>query len=380
VRENLDACAACRGRLEAERGIREEEASIIGLAAPAVTVPSFEELRAYVRANTPRRRPVSVRIYRLGWAASVVLALGTGWMLRGGQVPVTSPAGLRLQQAPAREAPASFDAAESDVAELERSVEPVPTATAGRVTQEAPVPLAPAPEAARQTARREVAAVAPTDGGSQTLVATPTEPVDVPTMLDVVDLYVVAALPVGARLAEEVVQDAAGGVGSEPVLAATEPLAQRENPTATDGAAAGAVVESERRSVSSDLVTSANALPPPVGLTTRGRSIEFGDARDDVAGDEDSYSLVVPGLAVIDVLNRGSGVRTEGQVALQRLESGDTLEVIHLPPELDPSVLEDPRPGNTELVVQRAAGWIVMRAPLSEEVLLELLERLLAEW
>ena len=84
-------------------------------------------------------------------------------------------------------------------------------------------------------------------------------------------------------------------------------------------------------------------------------------------------------VVVIDVLNRGSGVRTEGQVALQRLESGDTLEVIHLPPELDPSVLEDPKPGDTELVVQRAAGWIVMRAPVSEEALFELLERLLAE-
>ena len=86
---------------------------------------------------------------------------------------------------------------------------------------------------------------------------------------------------------------------------------------------------------------------------------------------------MVPNLEVLDVRFRGPGVRSEGQVVLQRLESGDTLEVIHLPPDIDPSSLNDPLAGDTELVVQRAAGWIVMRAPVSEEALLELLERLL---
>jgi hypothetical protein len=51
--------------------------------------------------------------------------------------------------------------------------------------------------------------------------------------------------------------------------------------------------------------------------------------------------------------------------------------VIHLPPEIDPSALEDRAAGDTQLLVQRAAGWIVLRAPVSEEELLELLERLL---
>jgi hypothetical protein len=52
--------------------------------------------------------------------------------------------------------------------------------------------------------------------------------------------------------------------------------------------------------------------------------------------------------------------------------------VIHLPPEINPSSLEEPASGDAEVILQRAAGWIVMRAPLSEASLLELLERLLA--
>jgi hypothetical protein len=102
------------------------------------------------------------------------------------------------------------------------------------------------------------------------------------------------------------------------------------------------------------------------------------ETRDAATSEDDSYSLVVPGLAVLDVRFRGSGTRPEGQVALQRLESGDTLEVIHLPPDLDPVSLEERSPGTNELVVRRSAGWIVMRAPLPDARLMELMTRLLS--
>jgi hypothetical protein len=52
--------------------------------------------------------------------------------------------------------------------------------------------------------------------------------------------------------------------------------------------------------------------------------------------------------------------------------------VIHLPLELDPARLEAGEPGTRELVVRRSAGWIVMRAPLEDAALMELMTRLLA--
>ena len=85
VRDHLDTCPACRERLAAERGIRDEAASILALATPHVEAPTLEELRAYARAAATRRPLVGRRTQWLGWAASLVLALGTGWMLRGGE-------------------------------------------------------------------------------------------------------------------------------------------------------------------------------------------------------------------------------------------------------------------------------------------------------
>lgn len=210
---------------------------------------------------------------------------------------------------------------------------------------------------------------------------------DVPAAADIVaDLDVSAALRANeARLDEVVATDAvrrraeAEAAGIPPTSTAevvAEPRAEREE--VADAAGAAAAAEPERRSGSLDVVTSANAAAPVAGLGAQRRSIEFGDNRDEVDTEQESYSLVVPGLDAIDIRFRGTGVRSEGQIVLQRLESGDTLEVIHLPPEMDPSSLEDPTPGDTELIVQRAAGWIIMRAPVSEEALLELLERLLA--
>ena len=388
VREHLDGCVACRERLESEREVRGEAASILGLAAPEVTVPSLEELRTYVRANTPRRSPMSVRIYRMGWAASVVLALGTGWMLRGGQVPMQ---------------PASFDEADTDVTQFAPSVEEV---TAGPAGQEPPT-ASPAPTRAAEAARQEASSVAPaTVAANQAPVAQPAEPAsgtggarpltenavadDAPASLDITaDLDVSPALRSGdGRLDETVTtnpdrdreRSQVTALRSEPAsdVATAEPPTVQEK--VADAAVAGtsAEPEPERRAVPTDLVTSANAAAPATGITALGRSVEFGDAQDEVAEDEESYSLVVPNLDVIDVRFRSTGVQDEGQVVRQLLESGDTLEVIHLPREMDPSALESPSPGDSELVIQRAAGWIVMRAPLGEEALMELLERLLA--
>ncbi len=85
IRAHLDACAECAERLGEERRIRSDAHAMLDLAAPAVEAPGLEELRAYVERTRPRKSRIS-RMQRLGWAASVVLALGAGWMIREGQL------------------------------------------------------------------------------------------------------------------------------------------------------------------------------------------------------------------------------------------------------------------------------------------------------
>lgn len=114
-----------------------------------------------------------------------------------------------------------------------------------------------------------------------------------------------------------------------------------------------------------------SAVTPEPGVALRQRA-----AANEAQRDEDSVSLVVPGLEVLDVLPVGQGTAFAGVRALQRLENGDTLEIVHLPEGIPPSLLAPRAPGQNEIVLQRAAGWLVMRARVSEPYLLELLQRL----
>jgi len=379
IREHLETCGACRERLESERRVRDDATAMLGLAAPEVEIPTFEELRAYVQANAPRRSPWTVRLYRLGWAASIVLALGTGWILRGGDVvPVRSPVGTSLEVDGARQdAPSSagnavearvgaaeeLDAGAPEVVEAElvtqmqeeaaRTAEPERIAPSGPQSRLPDVVPAPEADAFGDLAADDVPQPsAPAAGAADEPAAMKTD---------------------GARQQELVASRA-----PEPTSAAAEPVASvsplRERAADTSGA--GISVEVERRSAPSDVLSSANSVGAAAGLTPLVRSADAADT-DEVSPAEESYSLVVPGLEVLEVRFRGAGVRSEGQVVLQRLESGDTLQVIHLPPEMDAEVLEGPGPRDNQLVVQRATGWIVMRAPLDDGALLDLMGRLL---
>lgn len=120
------------------------------------------------------------------------------------------------------------------------------------------------------------------------------------------------------------------------------------------------------------VVTSARSAEPTAApAVSRQRA-----AADETRREEDSVSLVVPGLEVLDVLPVGQGTTFAGMRALQRLESGDTLELVHLPEGIDPSFLPPLSPGQNQLVLQRGAGWLVMRARVPEPYLQELLQRL----
>ncbi len=349
IREHVETCAVCGERLAEEREVRDEAHAILGQAAPEVTVPTFEELRAYVRAQQPRTK-LSVRVYRLSWAASVVLALGTGWMLRGGDAVPIAP----LEQARVTEAGTMDDAVE---------LQPAEEREADAATFAAPPAAAAAPEqaagagAATPLGRLESAAAGP---------ATQAAPAVSEPVVDELRFRDVAAGGVAAGGVGGV--DAPAGALAPSAQPAPQPIDARVAERIDSAARAN---QAERRVAAQDqVVTSAlaaDAAAPP----QRQRA-----ANEETSRDEDSVSLVVPGLEVLDVLPVGSGTTFAGMRALQRLESGDTLEVVHLPEGIDPALLPALRPDLSQLVRPRGAGWLVMRAPVSERYLEELLQRL----
>lgn len=328
VRDHLETCLACRERLAGERRIRDEAASLLGLTVPRVEFPALEELRAYAQPGATRRAADRRRLHWLGWAASLVLALGAGWTLRGGQRGRASqPMDVRVGQEAA--SPAGGPAGVTAPVEIAQADAPL--------REELPSARPAVPEIVPIAIDTPPAAVAEDD------------PLVGP--LDALDLA-----PPALPEPRAIVVAASGTPPADPPVASGDP-------------------STERRSAPGDVVTSAAASAPTPGLALgRGSS----DARDATAATDDSYSLVVPGLPVLDVRFRGSGTRPEGQVALQRLESGDTLQVIHLPLDLDPAALEERPQGINELAMKRSTGWIVMRAPRDDAQLMELMTRLLS--
>lgn len=395
VRDHLEVCEACRERLEVERAVRDEAASILGLAAPEVEVPTFEELRAYVRANPPRRSPVSVRLYRLGWAASLVLAVGTGWLLRGRQVVPGLPRAVTTEAARAPGAGASPDAVEMERAAEVASAPTTQQATSSGVASPAASPSAPvverAAEAATRRQREQIASAdVITSVPSEPAVAAPDDRAVAPDVVaeldstgpeDLVAFAAPARAPDDAR--RSVAQVAEPSVQVTETLAVAAPVAPSVESVvdAVDAApvAAGAAPPDDRRersSASDAVVVSANRADP--SATVLGRTADRVDERDEAPAAK-TYATSVPGLEVLDVRARGTGVRYEGTVTLQLLESGDTLSVIYLPPEIPLESLEAPVPDMPEIAYRGDGGAIVLRAPLTEEELWDLLGRLLAE-
>jgi hypothetical protein len=84
VEDHLSTCGECRQRLDEVRALRERTAAILGAApAGAVAMPPFAEVLARKRGS--RTRPPALRIRRLtalGWAATVAIAAGVGWIAR----------------------------------------------------------------------------------------------------------------------------------------------------------------------------------------------------------------------------------------------------------------------------------------------------------
>ncbi|MFH1763979.1 MAG: hypothetical protein ABIF09_07300 [Gemmatimonadota bacterium] len=106
VRDHLSVCPVCSERLQDEEALRTQAENILGDPDfGGVALPTFEELRERAEApgSIPTRlagEPEAMIHYRgpirglpLAWAATIILALGVGWM--GGQVSRSLPDSVR---------------------------------------------------------------------------------------------------------------------------------------------------------------------------------------------------------------------------------------------------------------------------------------------
>lgn len=78
IAQHLAGCEQCRTRVAEERALIERASSLLALAVPGTR----ERPAPPLHALRHRRSPWSVRL-PLAWAATVVLALGLGWFVRG---------------------------------------------------------------------------------------------------------------------------------------------------------------------------------------------------------------------------------------------------------------------------------------------------------
>ncbi len=87
LEHHLAECTECQERLEEVRVVRQRSAVLLRDAAPAnISMPPFEEIEARVHARArraPRRVFTMNRLAAVGWAATLVLAVGIGWLARG---------------------------------------------------------------------------------------------------------------------------------------------------------------------------------------------------------------------------------------------------------------------------------------------------------
>lgn len=166
VREHVSGCPACRERLQDEELVRSLTGKILGNPDfDDLSLPTFEELRERAEAlgsdglHLPgaAAEPVHyrgpMRGLPIAWAATIVLALGVGWM--GGQVwhTLPGPGGLASGPAPAGESvlrSADRESVLSEAGEPQLSrldTRALPAQSAAEEVAGAPPPSTPVPEA-----------------------------------------------------------------------------------------------------------------------------------------------------------------------------------------------------------------------------------------
>lgn len=368
AREHLHVCATCRDALSEEERVRVQADEVLALSAPRVTeVPSFEALVA--RAGGSDREPRAAglsRAARLGWAASIVMALGAGWVAR--------ELGFRAPALPETTLGTSSSGA--------TSAEAPTVATAAAMSGDgAPRALAPAELAETEQER-------PT---SAPVVAEPDLAREQSVQLHVPIPRRIVATPVSAPPVSEFTLD--------PLVTAGAGVEQLEGKDKAGPDGVPFSTRSERRQVT--LPQSALTSVNPSGIGVRqptsgsagggmpqlfaGRAdISPGaEAVNGIADPDEALDLAVPGLEVLRVEWSAVAPRQPSLRVLQRLPGGDTLEVrfVRAPPGDiigDPLALLTSVPleaGWSQFVKAHGDGWLVARAPLAREELEVLVER-----
>ncbi|MGD8360963.1 MAG: hypothetical protein PVJ04_05990 [Gemmatimonadota bacterium] len=356
IRHHLEECSVCRERLRDEEELRAQARDLLaGATLEEVPLPPFEELRARAAAaensqtqegSAPRRRGPLLR-FPLAWAATVVLALGVGWM--GGEIWRSGPRAMRVApevRFEARPSEADMDSplggnVRDDVVDGSRTASDSPAETGTGAPSEG------------------VAAdlMGPVEGGRPEAEIDPTTAESVPAV--------------------------AGGRG-----AAGEPTEEREKLAVQEVRAPGARVGAVAPAPSAAVVSP--EMPPGREAMEDEADVLF---RSLSASEE--TSMAVPGLDLVAVEFQEW---TPGERALyirQLLPMGDTLELRYLglfmgsdpeaantlltqsrapeeAPEgpLSPKVMEASLPpGWNQVVMRWGRGWLVARAPLSVESL-----------
>lgn len=403
IREHLDVCHECAGRLEAERALRHDAHAMLGLASPTIELPSLEELRAYVQRTRPAPSRMTVRVTRLSWAASVLLALGVGWTLRGGRM---EPAALSNGTMPSAEA--ELGAVRGDVAQepvasaladaRSNTAEPEAEATVGAISDEqfgvrSDLPAASVAKVGAE--RAEVSAepdVAAREAGDLVAAAPVTAAPDAAAPgMDAAEVAE-SLSDATAALPSDVVASAAGlpGAPSEPsALEAARRLSGADS-GGVGGLGADRAMEvrdadADLASVDTPSVTEEEARPErrraeaatafTAQLDRSGRGgVRVVPEDDDRFDDEPPQT--VPGLEVMAVDNLGDGLDFIGTVATQRLEGDAMVRVYVLEPDVGLEVLPPLDPAFNEVRVAAETGWVIVRGPRSEDDLEMLLMRL----
>lgn len=364
VRRHLAGCAECRARLEEARGIHERADALLRGGDPVgVEVPPFEALAA---RRVPARGPW--RGTALAWAASVVLALGAGWLARSAlQAPETAAEPRMRTAAPERAAPppvASAAPESTPPAETARGPEPEPEAT---------------PRARVAVREKESAPVR--DAGGSVEVEKPAPPAAPPPALR-------AEPTVSERLAPSAPAVPAGApapVAADVSGEAAPPgrLAQREERASSLALAREAETARRRR-----------ATPAPPVLELEGLVVTAAGTAGDTleAADVDGWvgvhprearrrlgqdPLRVPGLRVVSI----QAGELEGRQAIRLRQTLGTDVVLSLVQVRGPAEVEglpaESAPGEHARLVRRVGDvTVVGSAPLPADSLARLLERL----
>ncbi|MCH7990937.1 MAG: zf-HC2 domain-containing protein [Gemmatimonadetes bacterium] len=416
IREHLDRCAECADRLASERKVRSDAAAMLSLAAPDIEMPSLEDLRAYVKATRPKRTPAAVRLSRMGWAASMVLAVGAGWWVRDGQLQppqvirvgdfenfrdARTPTLPRAGQNELSEASGSLDAGvdspasgpESDadaVVSTSGSASDDPArgsgarllddrneaatntfSTAKTTTQPTDKAIVASEEVAAQAARRDL--VAEVEEGRIAESAVTQAGLAADEALE--SMRESQAPPADAVETEAMeVVDAGGGGG-----ALSDVVADPSGDRVVGSVGGGLVVSRVAAPVEASQNRERRRTEPPGALRQRQ---DFGnpsvpEAERDVA---DERSWIVPGYRVAGVNNIGEGTRHVGVHWVQtEVEGENTIEVFRIEPGVHPAVVPAPSGGRNEVRAEVEGGWIILQAELTEEELGALLAKLLAE-